>query len=130
MEETRKPHPQEERRRDVLNHVHAFVTMANVAHHHQHMLIGTTGPAMPKRDSHVHRIWIRTSYDPKNGEAAHWHEANILTGPALELPDGEHTHFFDGETSRDLNHCHTFSSVVDSSPDNDEGDDDCEDDED
>lgn len=124
MDDNRKPsHAPEERRRDVLNHIHTLITMANVAHDHQHMLTGTTGPAMRKRDTHVHRIWIRTSFDPKNGET-HWHEVNVLTGPALETPDGEHTHFYNGETSRDLGHCHTFSSVVDTSPDNECGEED------
>jgi len=125
MDDNRKhSHAPEEQRRNVLNHVHTFITMANVADHHQHILIGTTGPALEKRDSHVHRILIRTSFDPKT-KAPHWHEVNVLTGPSLETPDGQHTHFYAGETSRDLNHCHTFGSVVDASPDTD---DDCEDD--
>lgn len=125
FEDDRKPHKHpKEPDREVTNHVHVFITMANAAKGHQHMLLGTTSPAIYRKSSHVHRVWIRTSFDPKNGDS-HWHEAKFTTGPALETPDGEHTHYYSGETSYDLDHCHRFSSVTDTAPDED--DDDCDD---
>jgi hypothetical protein len=39
-----------------------------------------------------------------------------MTGPAVDTPCGEHTHFVGGETSHDLGHHHSFHSVTDTSP--------------
>lgn len=100
---------------DVMNHDHVFNTMADVAHHHQHLIIGTTSPAIPRNKTHVHRICVRTSFDPK-GNDPHWHQVDIMTGPAFDTPNGEHTHYYCGSTSFDLDHCHSFSSVTDTSP--------------
>jgi hypothetical protein len=103
--------------RDAFNHVHVFVTMANVAQGHQHMLLGTSSPAIPRKGSHVHRICEVSSFDPKNADAPHWHEVNVMTGPSLSTPEGEHTHYFAGKTSFDRGHSHTFSTMTDTSPD-------------
>jgi hypothetical protein len=97
------------------DHNHAFLTIADVAREHQHGIVGTTGPAIYHADSHFHRICVKTTYDPKGG-TTHWHEVDIKTGPALELRNGEHTHAYCGQTSVELGHCHTFSSVTDTSP--------------
>lgn len=105
-------------KRDSFNHVHLLLTMANVADEHQHVIVGTTGPAMETEDTHVHVICIRTSFDPKC-DNPHWHIVDEMTGPAIELPGGEHTHFFRGATTYVDGHKHCFSSVTDASPDSD-----------
>jgi len=96
-------------------HNHAFITIAGVARDHQHGILGTTGPAIYTDDSHVHRIYVRTTTDPKGGPL-HWHPVDVTTGPALNLPRGEHTHQFCGETSAVLGHDHRFNSSTDAAP--------------
>lgn len=113
----KKPYPPEQAAgsRDPMNHNHTFLTQADAVDGHQHILLGTTSPAIPKKDTHVHNICLRTSFDPKSGPA-HWHDVEIMTGPAFETPDGNHIHYYAGSTSFDLDHCHAFSSVTDTSP--------------
>lgn len=96
-------------------HNHAYFTIIETSHKHQHAISGTTGPAIASGNGHVHRIHIRTTFDARNSQP-HWHSINKLTGPAIDLPDDEHTHYFSGETSYELGHQHRFSSVTDSSP--------------
>lgn len=117
-EEERKPdkHSQMSAARDSMNHNHAFLTLVDVGHDHQHILVGTTRPAMYTDGSHVHRIYARTSFSPK-GEGPHWHLVDIVTCPSIDLPGGEHTHQFAGQTSYDLGHKHCFDSVTDTAPD-------------
>lgn len=98
-----------------LEHVHLVQTMADVADDHQHLISGASGPPIPKGRSHVHRICLRTSYDPKGG-TSHWHMVDVMTGPEIEIDCDEHTHAFCGETSFDAGHCHDFCSVTDASP--------------
>jgi len=112
-------------KRDSMNHVHLLITMADVANDHQHVIVGTTGPAMLRGNSHVHAIRIRTSFDPKEGNT-HWHIAEDVTGPAIEGPCGEHTHFFKGETTCDAGHEHCYCGATDTSNDNDYCEDDYE----
>ena len=102
--------------RDSLNHVHLLITMTDVARDHQHVVVGTTGPAMPSGNSHIHAICLRTSYDPKVG-TPHWHLADEFTGPAVPTPNGEHIHFFCGDTTFDAGHRHCFSGATDASID-------------
>lgn len=98
-----------------MEHVHIFQTLADVAHDHQHLITGISGTPIAKGRSHVHRICVKTSYDPKGGPA-HWHNVDIMTGPAVEIDCcDEHTHTFQGETCEVLCHCHEFCSVTDSS---------------
>ncbi|MDF2636721.1 MAG: YmaF [Pelosinus sp.] len=101
------------------NHNHAFITIADVARGHQHGILGTTGPAIYSGDSHVHRIFVKTTTDPKGGPL-HWHFVDVTTGPAIDLAGGEHTHQFCGETSVVLGHDHRFNSVTDAAPDQEE----------
>jgi len=101
--------------RGALNHNHIFFTMAEDVQGHQHMLLGTTSPAISKKDHHIHRLIGRTSYGPRNSPP-HWHGFETLTGPDFETPDGNHIHYYAGTTSSDLEHCHAFSSVTDISP--------------
>ncbi|GBG58306.1 hypothetical protein SPFL3102_02028 [Sporomusaceae bacterium FL31] len=110
--------------RDSRNHNHTFLAMTDVAKCHQHNIVGTTSPAIYADNTHVHKINVRTSYDPKDG-AAHWHLVDVTTGPAIEVPGDEHTHYFFGETSYDVGHRHCFDNITASVPDLDEDDDDC-----
>ncbi|MEG6585311.1 YmaF family protein [Dendrosporobacter sp. 1207_IL3150] len=104
--------------RDSRNHNHTFMAMADVSNRHQHLIVGTTSPAMYSNRTHVHRIYVRTSFDPKETEG-HWHMVEETTGPAIEVPGGEHTHYFRGETSYDLGHRHCFDNITASAPDSD-----------
>ncbi|KYZ77457.1 hypothetical protein AXX12_04925 [Anaerosporomusa subterranea] len=100
-----------------LEHVHIFQTLADVADDHQHLITGISGTPIAKGRSHVHRLCVITSYDPKEGCVhPHWHNVDIMTGPAVEVGCcDEHTHPFQGNTSEVLCHCHEFCSVTDSS---------------
>lgn len=109
-------------------HNHMLGTTTEISRNHQHAVVTTSGPAILRGNSHVHRIDVLTSYDPKEAEGAHWHNFDIISGPAVELPDDQHTHYYDGKTSVDLGHCHCVSGSMDSAPDIDDDDDDCEDD--
>lgn len=111
-----KKHPKPTPERESNSHVHMFITMTDVTLKHQHTVVGTTGPALKYRDSHVHRIKVRTSSAPESYNC-HWHYVEDTTGPAMETPDGKHTHYFSGETSRNDGHKHCYSTVTDTSPD-------------
>lgn len=116
-------------REDHFLHVHTFLTEADVADDHQHVILGVTGPSCDLDDSHVHRIRTRTSFIAEDG-TGHWHWADVMTGPALEMPDCTHTHYYCGTTSYDDGHCHTFSDVTGLAHDQmmfDDDEDDCED---
>nr|WP_092070319.1 YmaF family protein [Dendrosporobacter quercicolus]NSL48203.1 hypothetical protein [Dendrosporobacter quercicolus DSM 1736]SDM08978.1 YmaF family protein [Dendrosporobacter quercicolus] len=97
--------------RDSRNHNHTFLAPTDIARSHQHIIVGTTSPAIETGDSHVHRIYVRTSYDPKDDDG-HWHMVDVTTGAAIEVPGDEHTHYFDGETSYDLGHRHCFDNIT------------------
>ena len=97
--------------RDSRNHNHTFLAPTDIARNHQHTIVGTTSPAIVSGNSHVHRILVRTSYDPKDDDA-HWHMIDVTTGTAIEVPGDEHTHYFDGETSYDLGHRHCFDNIT------------------
>jgi len=120
-----KPAPDREQN----SHVHMFLTMTDIVQKHQHTIVGTTGPALKSKDSHVHRIRVRTSSAPESHDC-HWHLVEDTTGPAMETPDGKHTHYFCGETSRNDGHKHCYGTVTDTSPNCEDCDEDdcCEDD--
>lgn len=112
-------------------HNHMLGTTTEVARNHQHAVVTTSGPAIARNNSHVHRINVLTSFDPKEAESAHWHNFEIVSGPAIELPDDQHTHYYEGRTSVDLGHSHCVSGAMDASPDDyedDDDDDDCDED--
>lgn len=93
-------------------HVHVYNTQVDVADDHQHILLGTSGPADETGRSHVHPICTRTSFTD-----GHWHWVDIMTDRAIGMPEGTHTHYFAGRTSMDDGHCHTFSDVSNLSED-------------
>jgi len=109
-------------------HVHTFITETDVEDEHQHTVLGVSGPAREHGTSHIHRVRSRTSYlaDEDDG---HWHWFDVMTGPAVVMPDGTHTHYFNGTTSFNDEHNHAVADVTGLAPDQDvSDDDDCEDD--
>jgi hypothetical protein len=132
QEEDRKPH-HHHHDDDRMPHVHTYLTEVDVADEHQHILMGVSGPARERGRSHVHRIHGRTSFISEEGdcECGHWHTVDVMTGPAIDMPCGSHVHYFDGTTSENDDHCHSFSGVTGLGPcpayETDE-DDDCEED--
>lgn len=106
-------------------HNHMLGTTSEVCRNHQHAIVTTSGPAIPRGNSHVHRINVLTSYCPKEAENAHWHNFDIVSDTAVELPDDQHTHYYEGETSVDLRHSHCISGSMDSAPNESDDDDDC-----
>lgn len=113
-EATRRP-PGDDREDRHMVHVHVFNTLTDVAHDHhdhQHIVMGTTGPAREAGPDHIHRIRVRTSfYD------GHWHWYDIMTGPLIETMAGGHVHAFDGETSFDDGHSHDVADTTAQGPD-------------
>ncbi len=104
--------------RDSRNHNHTFLALTDVTRSHQHTIVGTTSPAIYANSSHVHKISVRTSYEPRDG-ASHWHLVDVVTGPPIEVPGDEHIHYFDGETSYDVGHRHCFDNVTAAASDSD-----------
>ncbi len=100
-------------------HVHVFNTLTDVDGDHQHLVLGTTGPARDAGRSHIHRIRVRTSYFDD-----HWHWFDVMTGPALETMEGGHVHAFGGETSYDNRHSHGVVDGTGLAPDCREADED------
>lgn len=97
-------------------HVHVYTTEVDVCDCHQHMLLGISGPARIDGRSHVHQICMRTSFAAEE-ECGHWHWVDIMTDRAIAMPDGSHTHYFAGRTSKNDGHCHNFADVTGLGPD-------------
>ncbi|SFM25600.1 YmaF family protein [Pelosinus propionicus] len=97
-------------------HVHVYTAETDVSDDHQHMFLGVTGPARVEGRSHVHQICTRTSFLAENS-SGHWHWVDIMTDRAIAMPDGTHTHYFEGRTSMNDGHCHNFSDVTGLGPD-------------
>ena len=136
-EEERKPHKHHNHHNHNNNnnnqpsmvHVHTYLTEADVADEHQHVIMGVSGPARENAVSHVHRVHGRTSFLAEEDGEGHWHMYDVMTGPAVELPDGNHIHYFAGTTSEDDDHCHSFAGATGLGPteeEEDDDDDDCE----
>ncbi|HWR06897.1 YmaF family protein [Sporomusa sp.] len=124
--EDRKPKHHHNKPRPNMLHVHTYLTEVDVADDHQHIILGVSGPARERGRSHVHRIHGRTSFIVEEGECGHWHTEDVMTGPAIEMPDCNHVHYFEGTTSEDDDHCHTFAGATGLGPsDRDSDDDDC-----
>lgn len=116
QEEDRKPHHHhhQHHQHEMVPHVHTYLTEADVADEHQHLILGVSGPAREKGRSHVHRIHGRTSFISEEGdcECGHWHSVDVMTGMAIDMPCGNHVHYFEGMTSEEDDHCHSFSGVT------------------
>lgn len=132
-EEGRKPkhHHHHHDEYETMPHVHTYITEVDVADEHQHIVMGVSGPAKEKGRSHVHRIHGRTSYISEEGEGGHWHSEDVMTGPAIDMPEGNHVHYFEGMTSEDDRHCHSFAGATGLGPCLDmDTEDECEEEED
>ncbi|MEG6584587.1 YmaF family protein [Dendrosporobacter sp. 1207_IL3150] len=110
-------------------HVHSYNTETDVADEHQHVIMGVSGPMCPQGNSHVHRVRGRTTFFV-DGDEGHWHWYDVMSGPAIAMPDGTHTHYFSGETSVDDGHSHSFADNTALGPneiieDDEDDDDDC-----
>ncbi len=113
-EEDRRPkhHHHMDNCEEEMPHVHTYLTEADVADGHQHIIMGVSGPARERGRIHCHRIHGRTSYICEEGEGGHWHTQDVMTGPAIEMPEGNHVHYFAGMTSKDDGHCHSFAGAT------------------
>lgn len=112
-EEARKPkHHHQPDEQEIMPHVHTYITEADVADEHQHTIMGVSGPAKEKGSSHIHRIHGRTSFISEEEGLGHWHTEDVMTGPEIEMPDGTHVHYFEGMTSKDDGHCHSFAGAT------------------
>lgn len=115
IEDERKSKPSDKEERHMV-HVHTFVAECDVACEHQHIMLCVSCPAREYGVSHVHRVLGRTSF-LTDDEAGHWHMYDVITGPAVEMPDGTHTHYLNGTTSYADGHSHTFADVTGLTPD-------------
>ena len=104
-EEEREEERENERRRQ--RHVHEFQGSTKFACDecviHNHRFAGVSGPAIPRGNSHVHRIETRT-----DTFVDHNHEICVITGPAIPVGRGKHVHFVTGRTSCNDGHRHEF----------------------
>ena len=99
-------------------HVHTYNTNTFVADGHQHMVMGTSGPARIAGASHIHRMRVRTSFDAGGGNGGwHWHWFDVMTGPAQETINGGHIHLFQGSTGVADRHCHDVVNSTAMAPD-------------
>ena len=95
-----------------LVHVHLYQTITLTDGGHNHNMLGISAPARNTNGSHVHRLRGRTSFVD-----GHWHAYDVLTGPAMQMPDGTHSHYYAGVTSEVERHVHTFSGTTNVAPD-------------
>lgn len=94
-------------------HVHEFVGSVRLAELntedvHNHRFAGVSGQAIPCKDgngrvSHVHRIVTRTDFFND-----HFHEIDVVTGPAIPVGKGRHVHFVYALTRERDGHRHAF----------------------
>ena len=70
---------------------------------HNHRLAGVTGEAIPKGNSHVHKLEGNTDF-----YAEHFHEAPATTGIAIPVGQGRHVHFVESQTTIIDGHRHEF----------------------
>lgn len=130
MAKDEERHPKTEGDTRHMLHVHTFLTETDVEDEHQHAVLGVSGPAREQGVTHIHRVRSRTTYLAE-GDGGHWHWFDVMTGPAVDMPDGTHTHYFNGTTSINDEHSHAVADVTGLGPNqdmDDEDDDDCEDD--
>jgi len=102
-------------------HNHEFLTSTNYDENdeceiHNHRTVGVTGPAIPCKGSHIHKV--EAYVDTFEG---HIHKICDVTGPALRLPNGKHIHVVKGETSKsesnNHDHAYYFATLIDNPSD-------------
>ncbi len=74
-------------------HVHQFGGVTSYDDGHVHEYAGVT-EAAPTGVPHVHRYHTATSVNH-----GHTHVIQGVTGPAIDLPEGGHIHYFEGFTT-------------------------------
>ena len=88
-------------------HVHEFLGSVKVAEifedPHNHRFAGITGEAIFCGDQHFHKICTNTDFYED-----HFHSIADKTGPAIDVGDGRHVHFVDGDTTIVDGHNHEF----------------------
>lgn len=111
----------EERDDSCERHVHTYIRETDIADGHQHIVMSVSGPSRGLGPAHIHRLRVRTTFVDE-----HWHWFDVMSGPALEVPDNNHIHYYAGETTVDDRHRHQVEGVTGVAPvdyDEDEEDD-------
>lgn len=87
-------------------HTHEFLGSTKLAENgderHNHRFAGVTGEAIPRGNSHVHKIAVRTDFFD------HFHKICVFTCPAIPVGNGKHIHLVTGMTTCVDNHRHDF----------------------
>lgn len=89
-------------------HAHGGKTTCNLEHAHLHP--GVTGTPLPVDGSHIHDMRGVTTFD-----RGHTHAYFAMTGPAISLPKGYHTHYVCFETNEVNGHRHQVMGFVEPS---------------
>jgi len=97
--------PPERRPRPRMRHVHEFENRVMRVRGHIHFMSGVTSAVSGGQDDHRHQYsgWTTTN-------AGHRHAFCGVTGPAIPLRGGGHTHELMGDTSYDFDHSHGYSA--------------------
>ncbi len=88
-------------------HVHEFLGSTRVAElgsddAHNHRFAGITSQAIPFGGTHIHLVNTSTDFFD------HFHEIEVITGPAIPVGGGRHVHFVSGTTTCVDDHVHEF----------------------
>ncbi|AKX94625.1 hypothetical protein MTHERMOG20_09950 [Moorella thermoacetica] len=86
-------------------HDHSGKTSCELGHAHMHP--GVTGLPRPVNNSHDHILQGITTFDH-----GHTHSYYTITGPAIDLPGGMHTHYVYFETNEVDGHRHRVQGFV------------------
>lgn len=71
---------------------------------HSHRFAGMSSEMIPVKGNHIHKIKVHTDY--VNG---HFHDIEILSGPAIQVGGEKHVHFISGWTTDAEGHSHIFA---------------------
>ena len=89
-------------------HVHEYLGSVKLEEdgedRHTHRFAGISGEMIPIRGSHIHKIKTHTDYYND-----HFHDVEILMGPAVDVGGGKHIHFVGGWTAYEDQHRHNFA---------------------
>lgn len=96
----------------VRPHNHEFSTSTDYARDdenriHNHRVAGVTGPAIPRGNTHVHKVKANT-----DTFIDHHHEICDYTEGAIYLPSGKHFHIVKGKTSCNDGHDHEYYFIT------------------
>lgn len=82
-------------------HTHAHYGATTCQDGHTHLHPGVTSTPIETQQGHVHKISGHTSFDD-----GHIHSYEEYTGPAIQLPNGYHTHYAEIRTTENDGHVH------------------------